>query len=157
MGVKITGSPAADLVKRQAKAKDEGTRAALTHWWEVELPKHFNPGIEGPLRYAKRGKKYMQRKMREYGHQNPLEFSGRSRRAMLTLKPRTQLDKEGGQLKLTGLPKHFFITMGKGAGGKGITQQPDKVEEALRLTKGMQHQIGKAYKKRYQEIIEDKT
>ncbi len=49
----------------------------VARWWHQKiLPKHFTTGGGRKYGYAKRGKRYMIRKARVKGHQEPLMWSG---------------------------------------------------------------------------------
>lgn len=48
-------------------------------WHTTMMPRHFEPSAMHRYNYKPRTPRYLKRKLREHGHQNPLEFSGRSK------------------------------------------------------------------------------
>lgn len=55
-------------------------RESMAFQRDINLDRHFQVGAESRYGYAKRGKRYMIRKAKKYGHQKPLVFSGRMQR-----------------------------------------------------------------------------
>lgn len=57
------------------------TYAEMVMQWHTEFrEKHFGEGAYVEYGYARRSKRYQDSKFKKYGHRNPLQFSGESRR-----------------------------------------------------------------------------
>lgn len=52
----------------------------VLHWHTNFRPKHFTEGGAREYNYAPRSRKYKARKRKKYGHSNPLQFTGESKR-----------------------------------------------------------------------------
>lgn len=81
------------------------------HWWDEEFePQHFLPSAMQRYAYVPRTKRYMLLKAKRYGHQNPLEFSGRSKAAAESGVQYQQNPQQGQTtLRFTGLPRYWFM------------------------------------------------
>ena len=56
------------------------------HWHEAMLPKHFTPAGTREYDFRPRTRLYMIRKAKYQGHQNPLEWSGGTKRTVLAIR-----------------------------------------------------------------------
>ena len=129
----VYGAPAEEEAKAFERGLKKGLRAAVEFWRKDMAPDHFKAGAVGRYQYRRRSKKYMERKDRKYGHQDPLVFTGDSKRQILgTFSPgRIRKFKSGGfraSLKLSA-PKYFFQYQ------KGSPEQ-SKPEELKRIVSG---------------------
>lgn len=71
------------MAKAFAAARPKAMNALAWHWWKNILPKHFDAGAESRYRYKPRTPKYLERKLKKFGHQRPLVFTGAMERALL--------------------------------------------------------------------------
>ena len=108
-------------------------------WHKQILPKHFTPAGAKEYRYKKRTAKYQRRKLRKFGHQDPLVFTGRLRsevsyryRVIATAGRGT---KGKVKVRLYG-PRYLF------AYHKGL--QVDKADELTRLSRADVRKLGRA-------------
>lgn len=76
------GHPRDKMAALKAGTK-EGLEKAVEYWHKHFAPRHFRPEAYQLYGYAKRTEKHEKRKRRKFGHNNPLWFTGASRRAIL--------------------------------------------------------------------------
>ena len=60
----------------------EALEKALLLWWRKFFGKRFTVAGQAQYRLRKRTQKYQERKQARFGHQRPLEYSGRMKREM---------------------------------------------------------------------------
>lgn len=110
----------------------------------VLMPLHFTPTAYYKYKYALRAARYTKRKRRQFGHTNPLVFTGRMMNAALNGRPiiknagglprsrptRSSIDPKDAHVGIgfSGLPRHTFFVPNPRYKG------PDKVSELGRLT-----------------------
>lgn len=114
-----------------AKRVDRGLRAGMkdaTRLWQREIAvRHFRDGADARYDYQPRGRKYINRKKRQWGHRRPLVFSGLTEKWVRYRQAEPRLRKVGtgglsARLPLK-VPKYFFQYRGSG---------PDKFDELVR-------------------------
>lgn len=102
-------------VKAQHKLTRKAWRDVSRAAWDVAgdvwhtriLPKHFTEEGAAEYGYEQRSRKYTARKLRKFGHQRPLEYSGNLKRQVLRLRDvrarAANSNREGGvRVALTG-------------------------------------------------------
>ena len=120
--VTAENSPRA-IARRMAEMTMLGFRESL-EWWHAEVaPKHFEPQAVYLYNYQHRSIKHTNRKMRKYGHRNPLEFSGTTKRSMLG-SMMLRSTKRWTEARMP-VPRYFFM--------RPSARHPDKPAEATRL------------------------
>ncbi len=112
------------LKRAMSRIIRDSLEVAAIYWYDKFLAKHFRREGFQRYHYKPRTKKYVKRKMRKYGHADPLVFTGESRqRAQQFIDLRPVARRVTHVLHL---PKHFYqYHVGSGA--------PDKVAELTRL------------------------
>ena len=115
-------------------------------WQQEMLPKHFTEEGAREYRYQPRTPKYMQRKMREKGHQDPLVFSGRSR--FLSKIPDIRPTSKGVRIVIRVPALNFRPKPGA----------PPMRQELTRMSSNDRRRITRLMSRRSPELInEDKT
>jgi len=100
---KVSGVSASQLRAVFKKAYEDTAR----YWHKHMLPKHFTRAGAIEYGYTKRTEKYMKRKAKKWGHQDPLVYSGNLRdRAKLTRDIRA--NSKQGKVVMRGLPSYVF-------------------------------------------------
>lgn len=144
-GLSVAELEAGGLVGAFEKAEREAMIEAGEHWQKNILPKHFGRGASARYNYEPRSVKYLRRKAarqhttRPGGSgkgtatdQNPLVFSGQSKRSILGDKtpPRYRRRHALKSVEvIINAPKHFFQYSKRG-------RIVDKGDEVTRLTDG---------------------
>ena len=82
-GEDVDGNFFAAMPRKQRTIRRNGLRRIGEIWWRRILPRHFTPAGAHAYGYARRGRTYMLRKAKKYHHQNPLEWTGASKRSAL--------------------------------------------------------------------------
>ncbi len=84
--VTYTGAiPGVTMKQREWNEIQRGVWAGVGRYWHTELrPKHFTRAGAAEYGYQPRTADYQRRKARQFGHQDPLVFTGESRRRTRT-------------------------------------------------------------------------
>ena len=126
--------PIAQIVSHKGTAFDAKTwrvmskvawRAGAEDWHEETLPKHFTAKGTREYRYKPRAKSYMKRKASQKKHQNPLVWSGESKK-LAEASYKLRASSKGARLVLS-LPKHFYQY-------RKDLKQPNKARELQAIT-----------------------
>jgi len=121
--IRYVGGPRAVARELRAVVKEE-LQGVIAYWHRKMLKRHFKVGAVQRYRYRRRTEKYQRRKLRLKGHQEPLVWSGETRR--MTIR---QIRVSGTSKSARGTmsaPRYFWMT---GAG------QPNKPAELTAVTR----------------------
>lgn len=112
-------------------------------WHDAYMPRHFQIFATAKYRYQHRSPAYNRRKVRKFGHGDPLVFKGASRNLAL-LPPR--ISRRGGKVTvvLPGIPRYFYYApvLGK--------RQPPKMQELGRLASDEANRMAALYAKGFE-------
>lgn len=109
---------------------------AADHWERKLLPKHFTSAGASEYQYKPRTKRYMIIKAKKHHHQNPLEYSGESKR-MIRRMPRITATSKGASVRLN-VPWYFERVR-----GQKKTKNFDKVRELMAVSPGDEKYLDK--------------
>jgi hypothetical protein len=100
------GSPR-QVARLREKAQRGGWMHALEYWHRFVLPVHFTEEGGRRYHYQTRTRAYQKRKQKRYGHQNPLVWSGETRRMVQAERIITNVSARGATLRMRG-PKQLY-------------------------------------------------
>lgn len=110
----------------------KGMQAVAFNWHEKTLGGHFLPSAMMKYNFAPRNRGYMIKKAKMYGHQDPIRFSGESKR-LLTQQAVVSASDKQARVKMTG---PFYLKFrGKKQNG------PDLMSEIIRVTEEERQQM----------------
>ena len=132
--INITGGPK-QMIKALPAVMKEALKAALLHWHAKQLPKHFEPGAAYRYRYQRRSDKYRNRKLRQFGHDRPLVYTGNMMRQIMRIVSISGTSKVA-RAGLRG--PHYLYAYQKSHG------QADKAAEILRTTNAENRELAAA-------------
>lgn len=110
------------LNKKYKEAREESLKAIGKEWWSTMLPKHFVSEAYNEYGFAKRSKKHERRKKRNYGHSNPLEFTGKTKNTMLSNLPVPKITSKKMEMQFKGIPKYIYYS---------TQREPTEIEKTL--------------------------
>lgn len=111
-------------------ARRPSLRSVARDWHKDTLPKHFAQGAGSRYHYARRSRDYYRQKLRRFGHNRPLVYTGESERAA-KMASRITGSAKTARLVLPLIPRYFHAPA-KGVCGK--RSGPDKMTELGRIT-----------------------
>ena len=119
----------------------------MEDWFLDILPVHFTIVGGNRYSYAKRTIRYIKRKLKKFGHSQPLVWSGAFRDAMLQRKPATKFKNKlkQAELKFKGLPKHAFII-----------NKTDKTQEVTAVSDQDKRRMVKRFKESFLGTMNEK-
>lgn len=126
--VTMNGSPA-QKIRGLTAALRPALESAIRLWHRTMLPKHFLPLAMTRYGYQLRKKGYMIRKARKKGHQNPIMWTGDTKRRMQAITV-TSTGRSNRAARAKGsMPVPWYITV-RSRGGK----RPDYKKELTATT-----------------------
>ena len=128
----LIGGPKAHETKFRPFLK-EALQLTIRHWHEQHLPRHFERSAYGRYHYQRRTAKHELRKLRKYGHQDPLRFSGRLMREV-TSRIRISGTARMAQAALRG-PRYLYQF-------RKDRKAPDKAVELRKTTRKEEREMG---------------
>ena len=135
-----------------AEVTKQSLYEAANYWREKFLPKHFEESAYARYGIPARTKKYIRRKRRRFGHNQPLVWLGRSKAMILNDRGEPLTRRKAGVLGVElriAAPKHFFQYRKTG-------KIVNKAEEVTRITQGevevLAQKLDKFLRIRYSEI-----
>jgi len=123
--VEYVGSPEATAKELRAAVKAELLKV-IELWHEKMLPQHFRTSAKTVYRYQERGEKYQRDKLKDVGHNRPLEYSG-DMKHMVSRQIRPTATAKGARGRMKG--PHYLYAYRKNF------KQPDKADEMTRTTR----------------------
>ncbi len=144
MGYSINDMLSATVKYRKPKAFSRkhitaAVKAALgavgLDWHRKTLPDHFKPGAESRYRYQRRTPKHLADKLKQFGHQRPLVFTGTLAAEVQRLARITSTGK-GVRVVMKG-PKYLYMR-------RRDQKQPDKAKELTATTRKELTGIGRS-------------
>lgn len=110
------------LSKKYKEAREASLKAIAKEWWSTMLPIHFTPEANTEYGFAKRSEKHIKRKQKLHGHNNPLEFSGKTKNIMLGNLPTPKINSKKMDLQFKGIPKYIYYS---------TQREPSEIESTL--------------------------
>lgn len=118
-----------DDEKRIVAGIKRGLKAASIYWRMNFAQKHFTAGGAREYGYQRRTEKYLKRKQRVKGHQDPLVWSGTLRQMVLGQFPQPRVKDDGAKLTscmVLQVPQYTFYTKTKSG-----SASPPKYDELV--------------------------
>ncbi len=111
MGIKVTFSKSPGKLSKKFK---EGRKQALEkvgkEWFDKSLPKKFTPLAYSLYNLEKRSVKYTERKQKKYGNQNPLEWTGDTKKNILSFYPGAKITPSQMKIVFKNIPKYIYYS-----------------------------------------------
>jgi len=153
MGVTVTESGATPraLLREMDRATKNALELAIDTWHEDMMPDHFEDGADEKYSYQPRTQKYINHKMKRFGQDRSLVYTGQSMRAAKSgIRISSRANRSANKVQAMGamdVPKHFY---------KYRKNQPDKANELTRTTYDEDAKLERQFGRDVEDLLSDR-
>jgi len=111
MGIQVTFTKSPKkLTKKFKESRTLALEKVAKDWFDKSLPKKFTPQAYSLYNLEQRSKKYDIRKQKKYGNINPLEWTGATKKTILSFYPGAKITPSQMKIVFKNIPKYIYYS-----------------------------------------------